>query len=344
MMTGAIRRACVAGLVAVPLILFGRGADAQTADCGTAGSAYGSAVCQSALLQAQNRDMKQAYADLFGSLSAAGRTILNASQHGWLLYARGVCDPDGNADTPSYDAEGVSCLVDLLRERVGRLRELQPVNGYRVVPLDVFRVQLNPETDIPPRVGSVAYSVELLDADDALADGFNRFVRAGYSGGNWSLDSVLSDFDGGQEIKVSGHVVEVTSRRVTSQMDFYGYFGGAHGSSSISYEHYLVPEQRALAAGDIFTGNNWQGVLAGLVLKALRADPELSDALWEEIDGMEEMVADPTRWRFTSRGIEFQFLPYEVAAYVYGLPAVTVPWQKLAPLLAPGAMDIASAG
>ena len=50
----------------------------------------------------------------------------------------------------------------------------------------------------------------------------------------------------------------------------------------------------------------------------------------ENPEDIAEIVVDPTRWSFASDyGLVIQFQPYEVSAYAYGAPTITVPWEVL---------------
>ena len=43
-----------------------------------------------------------------------------------------------------------------------------------------------------------------------------------------------------------------------------------------------------------------------------------------------EIVVEPSRWDLSNDyGLVIQFEPYEVSAYAYGAPTITIPWDKL---------------
>ena len=43
-----------------------------------------------------------------------------------------------------------------------------------------------------------------------------------------------------------------------------------------------------------------------------------------------EIVVEPGRWDLSNDyGLTIQFQPYEVSAYAYGAPTITIPWGKL---------------
>jgi hypothetical protein len=91
-----------------------------------------------------------------------------------------------------------------------------------------------------------------------------------------------------------------------------------------------------VAAGDVFAGADWQQQL----LAGAWAQLQVEHGPWLQIEDPEdiaETVIDPSRWSFASDyGLVIQFQPYEVAAYAYGAPTITVPWSVLEDIKAEG--------
>ena len=59
-------------------------------------------------------------------------------------------------------------------------------------------------------------------------------------------------------------------------------------------------------------------------------DRTVEGGIWEESRAdVPKTAADPTRWKFTDRGLDIIFEPYEVTAYAAGTPTITIPWDKL---------------
>ncbi len=54
----------------------------------------------------------------------------------------------------------------------------------------------------------------------------------------------------------------MTPRRISLQAETYWYgHGAAHGNYSLTFEHYLVDEDRSMTAEDLFAGADWQKTL-----------------------------------------------------------------------------------
>src|SRR5690606_9214685 len=129
--------------------------------------------------------------------------------------------------------------------------------------------------------------------------------------------------------------------RISLEVDYYWFgHGAAHGNYGIDYFHYLIGEDRALEASDIFTGEDWQAVLRDAAWSELKR--EHSDWLFAESrDDIADIVVDPTRWGLDDDyGLIIQFQPYEVAPYAYGAPTVSVSWESLEAISAEGQAGI----
>jgi len=172
-----------------------------------------------------------------------------------------------------------------------------------------------------------------LDGDDPLAKGFNDYMSARVDG----LSQSSSDAEGGDELDASSDTsVSVNLKKVVGVNRFsfdattywYGH-GAAHGNYTLSYFNYYVPKGREVIAEDIFAGDDWSSTLVDAAWEQLQAEHKE----WLQVEAAGDIAAivvEPTRWDLDDDyGLTIQFQPYEVAAYAYGAPTITIPWEKL---------------
>ena len=49
----------------------------------------------------------------------------------------------------------------------------------------------------------------------------------------------------------------------------------------------------------------------------------------DDAESIADIIIEPSRWSFENEyGLTIQFEPYEVAAYAYGAPTITIPWDS----------------
>lgn len=121
------------------------------------------------------------------------------------------------------------------------------------------------------------------------------------------------------------NVVSNENDYLTVKYTGYGYTGGAHG---YAYEKYKVADlknQIILKLSDIVdvTKVNWNEVL-------LQHMDERKDGLFEP-----QNLTYNSNFYFDSKGITFTYNQYEIAAYVYGIIPVTVPFEAIKSALKP---------
>lgn len=319
---------------------------AASFDCGKATTPFEKAICTHPDLSTADELLAKAFATATGGLTKEAVTAMRADQRNWLDYAQRACTDDAQPLTRgSYDDDGAQCLVEKFNARSTALELSRMLGGHRFYLKSVYNALPDPNEAGNPdsyfKVASHELVLPLLDGDDPLAEGFNAFVL-----GQGDDLSPLMEVAGGGEIgqlddtsdgDVKLSVKEVAGdTRITLEAGTYWYgHGAAHGNWGVSYLHYYVPEERAVEAGDIFAGDDWQTVLRDAAWAELQAE----HGEWLQVEKPEdiaEVVVDPARWDLgNAYGLIVQFQPYEVSAYAYGAPTITIPWDKLADIAAP---------
>lgn len=337
----------LAATITVAVSLSATSTLAASFDCGKAETPFEHAICDMPELSAADEILAKAFATATGGLTKETVVLMRGDQRKWLDYAQTACN-DGVAPlaSGSYDEAGGSCLLEKFQARSRALEQSRMLGGHRFFVKSVYDTLPDPmEADNPDSYWKVA-SHELvlpqLDADDAWAEGFNGFVTEQGDALSSLMEAAgggeVSDLDPSSDTSVTVAVKEVAgASRITLEANTYWYgHGAAHGNWGISYLHYLVAEERALVASDVFAGDGWETTLRDVAWAQLQAE----HAEWLQVEKAEdiaEIVIDPTRWNFeNSYGLVIQFEPYEVSAYAYGAPTITIAWEQLDAIKAEG--------
>ena len=327
--------------------LAAQGAAAASFDCARATTPFEQAICVSPALSAADEVLAQAYATALGGLSPAPARAVKATQLAWLDYAARVCSDDARPIAGAYSEEQRQCLVTAFRARIGSLEASRMLGGFRFYPFERYLVEQDTDidTNLFNKVATKHFETVRMDRADALGTAFNAMtetMRVGYSELFAPDSDQLQVGDSTDDVDSTTTVKDVTTHRITLRTVQYWYgHGAAHGNYAITYDHFLIDEQRPLEAADIFAAGDWEAKFSALVLKATRA--KLGEAFFTEAaDDLPDLAVDPGRWDFSPEGLTVQFQPYEVASYAEGAVTVTLPWHDLTEVLAENAVEIAT--
>ena len=335
--------------IVLPAVLLGLlvlPASGASFDCSKASTPFEHAICDMPELSASDELLAKAFATAIGGLTKESVNLMRADQRNWLDYAQRACTDDAQLldGTSVYGDTGASCLIEKFTARIGVLEQSRMHDGHRFLIQSIYAALPDPnEADNPDsywKVASHELVMPLLDADDALAEPFDRFVTD--MAANQSDIMSLADGDDSGDIDPSSDtsvrmaVKELAgTSRITLEATTYWYgHGAAHGNWGITYQHYLTEQDRGLIADDLFAGEDW----ATTLVEAAWAQLQLEHKEWLQVEtagDIAEIVVEPTRWDFSNRyGLTIQFQPYEVAAYAYGAPTITIGWDKLESIMA----------
>lgn len=144
------------------------------------------------------------------------------------------------------------------------------------------------------------------------------------------------------------HGVEITGPYAVISQNVYMYQGGAHGNTVTAYLTLDTKTPRLLSFEDIILRENFPR-LSAYIDQGLRefsrsgydtpipAGSPLSSGIYFE-DTIPLGDFYPAR-----DGLHFQWDPYEIAAYTYGVIDITVGWNDLAEILSPAGAELAAA-
>ena len=332
----------LAGLV-LALLLIGPAA-AASFDCKGARTPFAKAICSTPELSKADDALAAALKTALDGLSAPAMTEVQSAQDNWVKFANLACTSNAKPATRPYTADGIDCLKNLFSDRAEQLQHGKTIGGLRFYYVDRYAALKDPDPQSSEfKVATKFVSTPRIDGDDPEAAAFNRFIETGVKDDIDPAIATAPKPDDGTEDDANSLVVDtVNPVRISMSLNLYSYgHGAAHGNPGVTYIHYLRAQQRRLAAADVFAGSGWQAKLQTLALAAVKK-AEGEDLMLDDPASINDIVIGPARWDFSKDGLILQFEPYEIAAYAFGSPTVTIPWADLKDVLAPGAADFQS--
>ena len=329
------------------LLLSGAAAQAASFDCNRAQTIQERTICADPELSAADETLAVAYASAIGGLSDAAAEEMRRSQRGWIDYLGVVCADYALPGEESLRVERVGCVLREYVDRVAVLENSRMLGGLRFYTVDRYGAAPDPYPDVSvySKLAVKQVSAPRIDGETTTARGFNSFITD-------VVDENTRDFarrggttivldDAGSDSELRMAVQAVNEARITVAANrFWFEHGAAHGNYGLFFAHFLREEGRPLEAADIFGNRNWDRRLADLVRERLESDLGENFQGIDE-DSLQEAVRDTSRWDFSVEGLRLQFQPYEVSAYAFGAPVVTIPWSALEGDLADSAYEIA---
>jgi uncharacterized protein YecT (DUF1311 family) len=316
-------------------------AAAASFDCAAASTPFEHAVCDIPELSAADDRLAKSFATATGGLNKESVVLMRGDQRAWLDYAQRACTDDAEPlSRGRYSEMGGSCLVEKFNSRSRALEQSRMIGGHRFFIKSLYAALPDPdEVDNPDSYWKVASHdavMPQLEVEDPWAEAFNRYVMDEAARDTETLSlagaSDVADLDATADSSLNIAVKELggTSRITMAVNSSWFGHGAAHGNWGISYLHYLTAEERGLMASDMFTGENWADTLVEAAWEQLQKE---HGADWLQVGSaseIAEIVVQPTRWELSNPyGLVVQFQPYEVSAYAYGAPTITIPWEKL---------------
>lgn len=318
-------------ILALLMLLPAAAAQGASFDCGKAETPVEHAICDNPELSRSDEVLAKAWATALGGLSDEARKVMQAGQRQWLDFAALSCTSDAQPFTAPLTEDQAGCLNGVYLARIRELEQSRMLSGWRFYLKQHFAVLDDPDPEWWGGVASKQFASPRIDDTVEAATAFNAMMDEAEAGlgSVFGASGELTDDDATSDVTTAVEVDSVTAHRISLVVNAYWMgHGAAHGNYTITYSHFLVDEERALEAADLFEGEGWEAALADRALAEL--DRTIEGGIWPESrDGVKADVVDPAKWRFTDQGLEIQFQPYEVTAYAYGAPTVTIPWEEL---------------
>lgn len=334
------------------LVFLAVGLAAQTPsfDCSKVSTPREKAICTSPELSKADGEMGAAYRAWLAAAPAAWRMEIRQDQRLWLRLLPSRCQ--------MLDKPLAQCLLGAEKDRAKALRGMVARrNGV----LFVWRSNAFTAPDSADEAQqrrkfherdfgyvnatwpqAVSSAPEWVAWNKAIADAACEAARSLDSkpGTEWSKDWAV---DTDTDVAVRLHAV--SGSLVTASIANYVYgHGAAHGMSSTVQLNWLLDEQRAIRAADVFRPQvYWLGQLYDRTDKYLHGKlDEQSGGNYQSFEApgeiaktLHKLLADPSSWQIDGKGITVIFPAYAVACYACTPPPFTMSWESLKPLLNP---------
>jgi len=296
------------------------GAAAQPPDCATPADL--------------DAELTHTYERAVHALSPGEAGKLQAEQDHWQRTLAADC-ANANIHISPDQTPMESCIEDAKQSRIDELGQLGLHAGALVLTRGE-RDSTSPEppdplqTLQPPRPLETHDAYPQIDAPASPAE--REWNRA------MALEPLVPQSDEGRSDLDRDYVVGCASPRMLSvRFSTYEFpHGAAHGWTTKRARNFVLqPTIRPMTPDDLFApGSAWADKLPDLLWQAYLDDGGqfASDPKFEA--NVRAAAPKPDHWLLTPLGLQVAFSSYEAGCYACGPGPLTVPWDKLAPLMA----------
>jgi hypothetical protein len=138
------------------------------------------------------------------------------------------------------------------------------------------------------------------------------------------------------EVSEAVELVFADNRLLVLSASTFSYSGGAHGNYGTTYENIDLQLNRKLTLNNVMDTLAAKKTVEKLLVKAylkkfpLDEDEKISDRL------LVEHISPTENFMLSGKGIYFNYVPYEIAAYAYGQIILYIPYTEIKSYLQPG--------
>ena len=310
------------------------GGAAHAADrCAALSSPLSRQACARPATAALQDKMTRDLARASKALSADGAQKLQASQQAWRRFVDKSCDASAGPSASGQDE--APCVSNALHTRITELAQVGLRAGPLVLTLaDRYDIAPAPvRADLPPdfRQLPFVWQIDYPQIDDAASPAALAWNRRQEPAWPTTEDSRPT------QLFVNYDVGCASDRLLSLQFVTYEFSqGAAHGNTGLQARNFVVdPTLRAMTPDDLFgPDSDWEDKLPDLVWQAYLdgGGQFASDAKFEA--NVRAAAAQPDHWLLTPQGLQIGFSSYEAGCYACGPGPLTVPWAKLASMLA----------
>ncbi len=139
------------------------------------------------------------------------------------------------------------------------------------------------------------------------------------------------------EINIDGVSLYLDEKILSYSYESYAYLGGAHGNSNRMIYNYDLTNAHPIKERDLFIPE-YKALLTQLIKdQILEQSAEIgSVADLNDLNFWEDEIKPNDNFYISDEGLVYIFNPYEIAPYSMGQTEVTLPYEKLKPLLKKG--------
>ena len=307
---------------------------AHAADrCAAMTSALSRQACATPVTAALQDKMIRGLARASKALSADGAQKLQASQQAWRRFVDESCD--GSEGPAASGQDEAPCVSNALYTRITELAQVGLRAGTHVLTLaDRYVIAPAPvqaDLTLGFRQMPFVWQINYPQIDGAASPAALAWNRSQEPALPTAADSRPTQLVVNYEVGCAG------DRLLSVQVVTYEFSqGAAHGNTGLQAQNFVVdPALRPMTPDDLFApDSDWDARLPELVWQVYLDGGGQHAKVPEFEQNVREAAAEPGHWLLTPRGMEIGFSSYEAGCYACGPGRLTVPWPKLAPLLA----------
>jgi len=170
------------------------------------------------------------------------------------------------------------------------------------------------------------------DYDKMLTDFFDRYNKDNEDSKKMKMERDIY-YNNLYEINILNNSDNILSTRETVST----YEGGAHPNTNFNFNNFDLHNGSEIKLSDVFKGN-YDAVLTKIAEKKFRklykipANENLEKAGFYFPNGVFKLNDN---YSFSGYAVTFQFNPYEVGAYAFGAPEMTIPYSEIKNIIKP---------
>lgn len=208
-----------------------------------------------------------------------------------------------------------------------------PLQYKNVVTLKFLRDSLLHYNNLKTRI----YTEKAIQTD--MANQAKKYVTQAreetvteQANGNFD-DKEEAMFQYNRDLSKSVQVVFNTTNLLSIGFSLYEYTGGAHGMYGVTYKVYDLLSKKHITLKHLFKPGT-EVALKALLIDYAKQNYSLTAAQkLTEAGFFENTLPLTSNFYLTHKTVTFTYMPYEVAPYAMGMVSVTIPYEKLKPLL-----------
>jgi uncharacterized protein len=320
------------------MLCFPASANAVSADCAGAQSAFEKKVCSVSALSARDAAMSESYDAAMRALSQPGKTILRDGQAHWRKVVARLCLGNKGGEGPTR------CLQRRYDSRIRALRNAAVnVGPFLFSRIDIYKTA--GEETVSGMPFELYRGVPRIDQpQSAMAEQWNtRMAKemAAVSRQAFWCDSGEGEVNGDDfvDFDIRAATLDLISIHVshTEVCD-----GGRFFPTAQNITYLLKPTLHLLKAADVFrAGSGWESFLTNRAFQQW-TDPDQRKEMKADVRSLtlgsiNNDVRNPRSWSFTKEAFVISFNPGDATAATENVVEMRVPWNDLKRFLLPDA-------
>ena len=297
----------------------------QSFDCSHGSVPRARAVCESSDLRDLDSQLAAEYKRVHDGVSPLSAAFVLADERVWLRSSDAACTQEARGKTTLAE-----CLIGEYKVRLDELRQdLDLGDGHWLLRThgsgSLFPV-IEPATPKQADWNHAARAIVSARRTRAI-----RELKQCQTNGA----DLPASMRGNLKVIVDWRIAAANAHLITLRFHHLEYCGGAHPLAGFEDWSWSLATGTLLASSEVFQASSrWQKPVIALAKERLLKLEDFSTYSGDNmISGADTIVRSTNQWQPNRDGLRLQFQQYQVAAYVFGMLSITIPWSELKPYL-----------